>query len=168
MANDDYGGLLAGGGNRSLEELRISHTILEQKVDFNLRIRENRAPPVRHAHVSSMGARGQKRARLHVQPASPEFSGSDEGGIPNRRRFDEDSHTDNDVEELSGVGRVGFNQIDYGWGPPVHVVPIQVSSIRPAGIVGSVPLPKKGIRLITWSVEEAHLQPFIYRMKKSI
>ncbi|KAK1560773.1 hypothetical protein Q3G72_030777 [Acer saccharum] len=69
---------------------------------------------------------------------------------------------------ISEWGRVGFNQIDYGWGPPVHVVPIQVSSIIPAGIVGSVPLPKKGIRLITWSVEEAHLQPFIYRMKKSI
>ncbi|KAK3194402.1 hypothetical protein Dsin_025712 [Dipteronia sinensis] len=69
---------------------------------------------------------------------------------------------------LSEWGRLGFNQIDYGWGLPIHVVPIQGSSIIPVGIVGSVPLPKKGIRLMTWSVEEAHLQSFIDHMKKSI
>ncbi|KAK9202044.1 hypothetical protein WN944_017253 [Citrus x changshan-huyou] len=32
---------------------------------------------------------------------------------------------------ISEWGRLGFNQIDYGWGPPVHVVPIQGSSIIP-------------------------------------
>ncbi|KAI9195043.1 hypothetical protein LWI28_011104 [Acer negundo] len=85
MANDDDGGLPVGGGNRSLEEFRICHTNLEQKVDSisndlrraidtlrvvadNLRIRENRAPPVRRAFVSPMSARGQRRARRHVQP----------------------------------------------------------------------------------------------------
>ncbi|KAK2649809.1 hypothetical protein Ddye_017298 [Dipteronia dyeriana] len=34
---------------------------------------------------------------------------------------------------ISEWGRLGFNQIDYGWGPPVHVVPIQGSSIIPTG-----------------------------------
>ncbi|KAL5863139.1 hypothetical protein ACOSQ3_000653 [Xanthoceras sorbifolium] len=69
---------------------------------------------------------------------------------------------------ISEWGRLGFNQIDYGWGPPIHVVPIQGSTIIPVGIVGSLPLPKKGIRLMTWSVEEAHLQSFLDLVKKSI
>ena len=65
----------------------------------NLRIRENRAPPVLHAYVSPMGACGQRRARRRVQPAPPEFSESDEGGIPNRRRYDEESSLDEEVEQ---------------------------------------------------------------------
>lgn len=62
---------------------------------------------------------------------------------------------------VSEWGRLGFNQVDYGWGPPVHVVPIQGSSIIPVGIVGSLPLPKRGVRLMTWSVEETHLRSFV-------
>ncbi|KAJ7973142.1 3'-N-debenzoyl-2'-deoxytaxol N-benzoyltransferase-like [Quillaja saponaria] len=67
---------------------------------------------------------------------------------------------------ISEWGRLGFNQVDYQWGPPVHVVPIQGSSIIPVGIVGSLPLPNKGIRLMTWCVEEAHCQPFLDNMGK--
>ncbi|KAK0601974.1 hypothetical protein LWI29_029210 [Acer saccharum] len=116
MANDGDSGLPADGGNRSLEEFRISHTILERKVDSisndlrrtidtlrvvteNLKIREDRAPPVRRAYVSPMGARGQRRARRHVQPAPPEFSESDEGGICHRRYCGRDSSTDEEVEQ---------------------------------------------------------------------
>ncbi|KAK2640491.1 hypothetical protein Ddye_028286 [Dipteronia dyeriana] len=95
----------------------MSHTILERKVDSisndlrrtidtlrvmteNLRIRKkNRAPPVHRARVSPMGVHGQMRARRHVQPAQFEFSESNDGGIQNQRHYDEDSHTDNDVEE---------------------------------------------------------------------
>ncbi|XP_061366244.1 acyl transferase 4 [Gastrolobium bilobum] len=62
---------------------------------------------------------------------------------------------------VSEWGRLGFNHVDYQWGPPVHVVPIQGSSIIPVGIVGSMPLPNKGIRLMTWCVEEAHRLPFL-------
>ncbi|CAK7348528.1 unnamed protein product [Dovyalis caffra] len=69
---------------------------------------------------------------------------------------------------ISEWGRLGFNQVDYGWGPPVHIVPIQGSSIIPVGIVGSLPLPQKGIRLMTWCVEEVHRQPFIDQMMKVI
>ncbi|KAG7566679.1 Transferase [Arabidopsis suecica] len=61
---------------------------------------------------------------------------------------------------LSEWGKLGFNQVDYGWGPPLHVAPIQGLSIVPAGIVGSMPLPKKGVRLMTWCVEETHCQLF--------
>lgn len=68
---------------------------------------------------------------------------------------------------LSEWGRLGFNQVDYGWGPPVHVVPIQGSAIIPVGIMGSVPLPKKGIRLMTWCVEETHRQGLIDQMENT-
>ncbi|KAG6648104.1 acyl transferase 5 [Carya illinoinensis] len=68
---------------------------------------------------------------------------------------------------ISEWGRLGFNQVDYGWGPPVHIVPIQGSSIIPVGIVGSLPLPKKGVRLMTWCVEDAHRQPFLNQMMQS-
>ncbi|XVF21990.1 hypothetical protein REPUB_Repub12eG0136100 [Reevesia pubescens] len=65
-------------------------------------------------------------------------------------------------------GRFGFNQVDYGWGPPVHLVPTPSSAIIPIGIMGSLPLPKKGIRLMTWCVEEGHRQPFLGLMTKLI
>lgn len=65
---------------------------------------------------------------------------------------------------ISEWGRLGFNQVDYGWGPPVHIVPIQGSIIAPVGIVGSLPLPMKGARLMTWCVEEAYRQPFLNQM----
>ncbi|XVF72833.1 hypothetical protein PTKIN_Ptkin12aG0152600 [Pterospermum kingtungense] len=65
---------------------------------------------------------------------------------------------------ISEWGRLGFNQVDYGWGPPVHMVPIPGSSIIPVGIMGSLPLPKKGVRLMTWCVEENHGRPFLNLM----
>ncbi|XP_057460287.1 acyl transferase 4 [Actinidia eriantha] len=67
---------------------------------------------------------------------------------------------------ISEWGRLGFNQVDYGWGPPLHVVPIQGSAIIPVGIFSSLPFPKKGIRLMTWCVENAHLHPFLQQMAK--
>jgi len=65
---------------------------------------------------------------------------------------------------ISEWGRLGFNQVDYQWGPPVHVVPVQGSSIMVGGIVGLMPLPNKGFRLTTWCVEEAHRLPFLHEM----
>ncbi|KAL3527349.1 hypothetical protein ACH5RR_012005 [Cinchona calisaya] len=59
---------------------------------------------------------------------------------------------------ISEWGRLGFNEVDYGWGPPVHFTPIQDTSIMPVGIVGCQPSPRSGIRLMTWCVEKAHLQ----------
>lgn len=67
---------------------------------------------------------------------------------------------------LSEWGRLGFNQVDYGWGPPMHIVPIQGSSIIPAGIMGSLPLPREGVRLMTWCIEEAHRRPLLDQMAK--
>ncbi|KAK3026920.1 hypothetical protein RJ639_040326 [Escallonia herrerae] len=67
---------------------------------------------------------------------------------------------------ISEWGKLGFNQVDYGHGPRVHVVPMQGSSIIPVGIVGSLPLPKKGIRLMTWCVKKAHQRLFLDEMTK--
>lgn len=69
---------------------------------------------------------------------------------------------------VSEWGRLGFNQVDYGKGPPLHVVPVQGSSIIPAAIVGSLPSPKKGIRLMTWCVQKHHMQPFLHSITTSI
>ncbi|XP_065864822.1 acyl transferase 4 [Euphorbia lathyris] len=67
---------------------------------------------------------------------------------------------------MSEWGRLGFNEVDYGWGKPVHVIPIQGSGIMPVGIVGSLPLGNKGVRLMTWCVEELHRPQFLLRMMK--
>ncbi|PWA84990.1 HXXXD-type acyl-transferase family protein [Artemisia annua] len=62
---------------------------------------------------------------------------------------------------VSEWGRLGFNQVDYGNGPPVHVVPMQGSAIIPVAIVGMLPRPNKGVRLMTWCVQKDHLEPFL-------
>ncbi|KAD6120269.1 hypothetical protein R6Q59_026289 [Mikania micrantha] len=62
---------------------------------------------------------------------------------------------------ISEWGRLGFNQVDYGTGPPVHVVPMQGSPVIPVAIVGSLPRPSKGVRLMTWCVQKHHLQPLV-------
>ncbi|KAL5561099.1 hypothetical protein UlMin_030846 [Ulmus minor] len=53
---------------------------------------------------------------------------------------------------LFELGRLGFYDVDFGWG----------STIIPVGIVGWLPpaAPKKGIRLMTWCVEEVHRHSF--------
>ncbi|KAF5191517.1 Acyl transferase [Thalictrum thalictroides] len=58
---------------------------------------------------------------------------------------------------ISELSRLGFNQIDYGWGPPIHVLPKQGPSIMPVVLVELPPSPKKGIRLMTWCVKKVHL-----------
>ncbi|XP_010268378.1 PREDICTED: 10-deacetylbaccatin III 10-O-acetyltransferase-like [Nelumbo nucifera] len=65
---------------------------------------------------------------------------------------------------VSEWGRLGLNQVDYGWGRPVHLVPIEGSTIAPVAIIGYPPTPKKGIRLMTWSVKGAHLPCFLEQM----
>ncbi|KAI3679121.1 hypothetical protein L6452_38430 [Arctium lappa] len=62
---------------------------------------------------------------------------------------------------VSEWGKLGFNQVDYGKGPPLHVVPMQGSSIIPVAILGTMPRPNKGIRVMTWCLHNTHLQPFL-------
>ncbi|KAK7397025.1 hypothetical protein VNO78_18190 [Psophocarpus tetragonolobus] len=67
---------------------------------------------------------------------------------------------------VSEWGRLGFNSVDYQWGPPLHVVPIQGSTIIPVAILGSIPLPNKGIRFMTWCLQEPHRLPFLHHMNQ--
>ncbi|XP_068663117.1 acyl transferase 5-like [Aristolochia californica] len=56
--------------------------------------------------------------------------------------------------------RLGFGAIDYGWGLPAYVMPIQYTNVVPGCVVASPPTPQKGVRLITWCVQEEHLPAF--------
>lgn len=68
---------------------------------------------------------------------------------------------------ISEWGRLGFMEVDYGWGRPVHVIPVQGSSIIPVGIVCSQPRPRTGVRLMTWCVSEPHLPRLLHLFKSS-
>ncbi|KAJ8636228.1 hypothetical protein MRB53_010495 [Persea americana] len=61
---------------------------------------------------------------------------------------------------LSEWGRLGFGEVDYGWGPPIYFVPADYSGTIPVCIVGCPPSSDKGVRLMTWCVEESHLNIF--------
>ncbi|CAN4113384.1 unnamed protein product [Withania somnifera] len=67
---------------------------------------------------------------------------------------------------ISEWGRLGFNEVDYGWGKPVHVIPLQGSAVIPVGIVSKQPWPKNGIRLMTWCVHSHHLPSFLNMMNR--
>lgn len=69
---------------------------------------------------------------------------------------------------ISEWGRLGFMEADYGWGRPIHIVPIQGSAIIPVGILCSHPAPKTGVRLMTWCVQKPHLQPLLHHMHESL
>ena len=67
---------------------------------------------------------------------------------------------------VSEWGRLGFNEVDVGWGPPVQIVPIQGSPVIPAGIVGWQTAPKYGIRLMTWCVQLQHRHRFLHLLSQ--
>ncbi|XP_058077390.1 acyl transferase 4 [Magnolia sinica] len=61
---------------------------------------------------------------------------------------------------VSEWARLGFRSVDYGWGPPINFIPIQYSNIVPVCVFGAPTLPMTGIRLMTWCMDEAHLDAF--------
>ncbi|XP_010259851.1 PREDICTED: 10-deacetylbaccatin III 10-O-acetyltransferase-like [Nelumbo nucifera] len=69
---------------------------------------------------------------------------------------------------ISEWGRLGFNQVDLGWGPPVHMIPLDGYGIVPLVIIGTPPTPKKGIRLMTWCVKGTHMPHLVEEMKSSL
>ncbi|XP_010259841.1 PREDICTED: 10-deacetylbaccatin III 10-O-acetyltransferase-like [Nelumbo nucifera] len=66
---------------------------------------------------------------------------------------------------VSEWGRLGFSQVNFGWGPPVHMIPVDGSSIVPLVIIGTPPTPKKGFRLMTWCVKGTHMPHLVEEMK---
>ncbi|KAM0954587.1 putative 10-deacetylbaccatin III 10-O-acetyltransferase [Dioscorea sansibarensis] len=69
---------------------------------------------------------------------------------------------------VSEWSRLGFGEVDYGWGKPLQVVPLTFSDIIPVCILGSPPAvgpaPVTGARLITQCVEEKHVVAFREQM----
>lgn len=61
---------------------------------------------------------------------------------------------------VSEWSRLGFNEVDYGWGKPMQVVPLTYSDLIPVCILGSPPAPGTGARVIAQCVEEEHLGAF--------
>ncbi|KAF3340485.1 10-deacetylbaccatin III 10-O-acetyltransferase-like protein [Carex littledalei] len=66
---------------------------------------------------------------------------------------------------VSDWTRLGFLEVDYGWGPPVHVIPFAYYQFMAVAIIGAPPTPKKGVRIMTQCVEKEHLLAFQQEMK---
>ncbi|XP_010910212.1 acyl transferase 4 [Elaeis guineensis] len=61
---------------------------------------------------------------------------------------------------VSDWTRLGFLEVDYGWGMPIHVIPFAYYEFMAVAIIGAPPKPKKGARLMTQCVEKEHLEAF--------
>ncbi|URE12818.1 3'-N-debenzoyl-2'-deoxytaxol N-benzoyltransferase [Musa troglodytarum] len=63
--------------------------------------------------------------------------------------------------------RVGFSEVDYGWGEPIHVVPLNDDhNFIPSCIYLEPSKPKQGVRLMTRCVQKEHLPAFTEEMKQ--
>jgi len=66
---------------------------------------------------------------------------------------------------VSDWTRLGFFEVDYGWGAPNHIVPFTYADYMAVAVLGAPPSPKKGTRIMTQCVEEKHLMDFKDEMK---
>ncbi|XP_010943879.1 acyl transferase 4 [Elaeis guineensis] len=66
---------------------------------------------------------------------------------------------------VSDWTRLGFLEVDYGWGMPIHVIPYAYHAFMAVAIIGAPPKPKKGARFMTQCVEKEHLEAFQDEMK---
>ncbi|CAL9087970.1 unnamed protein product [Musa acuminata var. zebrina] len=68
---------------------------------------------------------------------------------------------------VSDWTRLGFLDVDYGWGKPLHVIPFAYFDFMAVGIIGAPPAPNKGTRIMTQCVEKEHMEAFREEMKSS-
>ncbi|KAG8084985.1 hypothetical protein GUJ93_ZPchr0010g8729 [Zizania palustris] len=66
---------------------------------------------------------------------------------------------------VSDWTRLGFFEVDYGWGAPTHIIPFTYADYMAVAVLGAPPVPKKGTRIMTQCVEEKHLKEFQEEMK---
>ncbi|ONK63047.1 uncharacterized protein A4U43_C07F10860 [Asparagus officinalis] len=88
-----------------------------------------------------------------------------------RGEFEEDPYTlkfTYDSLFVSDWSRLGFREVDFGWGMPANVVPFSYVDFMAVAIFGAPPVPKKGMRVMTKCVEEEHLQVFQQEMKNLV
>ena len=67
---------------------------------------------------------------------------------------------------VSDWSRLGFLEVDYGWGKPVHVVPFAYYDFMAVAIFGAPPAPEKGVKVMTQCVQKEHLKEFQEQMKR--
>ncbi|PKA62297.1 3'-N-debenzoyl-2'-deoxytaxol N-benzoyltransferase [Apostasia shenzhenica] len=61
---------------------------------------------------------------------------------------------------VSDWTRLGFREVDYGWGTPVNIIPFAYYDFMAVAIIGPPPLLKEGARVMTQCVKEEHLEAF--------
>jgi hypothetical protein len=66
---------------------------------------------------------------------------------------------------VSDWTRLGFFEVDYGWGAPSHIVPFTYADYMTVAVLGALPAPKKGTRIMTQCVEDKHIMDFKDEMK---
>ncbi|KAG0478318.1 hypothetical protein HPP92_013037 [Vanilla planifolia] len=66
---------------------------------------------------------------------------------------------------VSDWTRLGFREVDYGWGTPVNVIPFAYYDFMAVAIIAAPPVPKEGTRVMTQCVEKDHLEAFKNEMK---
>ncbi|CAL9117488.1 unnamed protein product, partial [Musa textilis] len=70
---------------------------------------------------------------------------------------------------VSDWSRVGFSEVNYGWGEPIHVAPLNDDHNFVASCIYLQPSkPKQGVRLLTRCVQKEHLPAFTEEMKKFV
>ncbi|KAL0919047.1 hypothetical protein M5K25_011115 [Dendrobium thyrsiflorum] len=67
---------------------------------------------------------------------------------------------------VSDWTRLGFREVDYGWGKPVNVIPFAYYDFMAMGIIGTLPVPKQGTRIMTQCVNKEHLEEFEHEMRR--
>lgn len=67
---------------------------------------------------------------------------------------------------VSDWTRLGFREVDYGWGKPVNVIPFAYYDFMAVAIIGALPMSKQGTRIMTQCVKKEHLQEFQNEMRR--
>ncbi|KAL6626330.1 hypothetical protein ACP70R_030056 [Stipagrostis hirtigluma subsp. patula] len=66
---------------------------------------------------------------------------------------------------VSDWRRMGFQEVDFGWGAPSQVIPLAYHPFMPIALIGAPPAPRTGVRIMTRCVEEEHMPAFREEIK---